>query len=514
MKKNPEQFLLNLSKQKKRKIKILHIGNIANNAYINSKILNRLDFIESDVFCGNYFHFAGCPEWEELNIPSNYNINQWKADFSKIRKKFNYKRPEWFIQGEDQYTLNFLYYHNKHNKLKAYYYKLMIIVRNKLIISESKFIKTIRRLRKKLINIRLNKSYKKVVSQRIFIIPLMFLYTLYRIIKILIYGKKSNSIKLSERTKEIIKKYNLKESQVIFEHYQLWKRLLEQYDVIIGYATSSIYPFLCDIPYICYEHGTIRNLPFEKSVEGKKCKMVYQNAQETFITNIDNIENAKKLSLKNITPIPHGFDDSKVTRFFDKVKENQVAVEKNANQFIAPARQHWKKGKELLKGNDKIVKAVRILKDKKYEFKIIFVEYGLEVEETKKLIKDLDVESFFTWIQPVSKDELWKYYVSCEGVLDQFAIPGIGGVAFEAIAIGAPLITSIKEHEVSNFFGKKPPYLNCHKPEEIALQIEKVLNKDFSEYKLQSREWFSKYHSSQRILDIQLECFYKILKDV
>ena len=46
---------------------MLHIGNIANNAYNNAKIQRRIG-IEADVCCYDYFHIMGCPEWEDADF--------------------------------------------------------------------------------------------------------------------------------------------------------------------------------------------------------------------------------------------------------------------------------------------------------------------------------------------------------------------------------------------------------------------------------------------------------------
>ena len=57
---------LKLSLNKKH-LRILHIGNIANNAYLNAKILNEAGF-ECDVLCASYYHSMGNPEWEDADF--------------------------------------------------------------------------------------------------------------------------------------------------------------------------------------------------------------------------------------------------------------------------------------------------------------------------------------------------------------------------------------------------------------------------------------------------------------
>ena len=47
-----------------RPLRVLHIGNVANNAYNNAKLLNRAG-LDCDVICYDYYHMMSCPEWED-----------------------------------------------------------------------------------------------------------------------------------------------------------------------------------------------------------------------------------------------------------------------------------------------------------------------------------------------------------------------------------------------------------------------------------------------------------------
>ena len=183
--------------------------------------------------------------------------------------------------------------------------------------------------------------------------------------------------------------------------------------------------------------------------------------------------------------------------------------------FIAPARHHWKNGAYVswLKGNDVPVRAARLLMDEGLDFKIIFVRWGQEIHETEALIAELEVSQHFEWIEPVAKARLWQYYLSCNGVLDQFVIPAIGGVSFETLALGRPLFTRIDEPVFDQFFGEKPPLLNVHTPDELAQAMAKVIRNPAC-YDLLAEaalEWGARHHSSQRILQVQLDGYARFI---
>ena len=60
-------WLGDFKQQSGRALRVLHIGNIANNAYNNAKIQRSLG-IEADVLCYDYYHIMGTPEWEDTDI--------------------------------------------------------------------------------------------------------------------------------------------------------------------------------------------------------------------------------------------------------------------------------------------------------------------------------------------------------------------------------------------------------------------------------------------------------------
>jgi len=101
-------------------MKVLHIGNIANNAYLNAKILNQHG-IQSDVLCHNYYHIMGCPEWEDADFIGDYGEDNNPSWSSVSLNRF--ERPYWFIQGSKIPALKYLIAKNKNHTIQKLYYK-------------------------------------------------------------------------------------------------------------------------------------------------------------------------------------------------------------------------------------------------------------------------------------------------------------------------------------------------------------------------------------------------------
>src|SRR5262249_12918002 len=132
-----------------------------------------------------------------------------------------------------------------------------------------------------------------------------------------------------------------------------WRPLLEQYDIVQAYALDPAIPYAAEVPYFAYEHGTIREIPFEDSVRGRLCALTYRNAEAVFVTNIDNLASARRLGIdeQRIVPLPHAVDSLKLAEFANAYRD--LHPPEGFLRVFAPARQDWVDGDpSWTKGND------------------------------------------------------------------------------------------------------------------------------------------------------------------
>src|SRR5262245_25225531 len=85
--------------------RLLHIGNIANNAYLAAKFLNRSG-LDCDVICYDYYHVMGCPEWEDADYRGDIRNDAYPAWEAVDLRGF--ARPNWFVQGPFALCLDYL----------------------------------------------------------------------------------------------------------------------------------------------------------------------------------------------------------------------------------------------------------------------------------------------------------------------------------------------------------------------------------------------------------------------
>jgi glycosyltransferase involved in cell wall biosynthesis len=294
-----------------------------------------------------------------------------------------------------------------------------------------------------------------------------------------------------------------------------WLPLFKRYDVIQAYSTDPIWPFLCQLPnYVAYEHGTIREIPFQDTNIGRMTAAAYKAAPAVFITNVDNIRGADRLGLKAEQRfyLPHAFDYRKLLRhqagsairFDTRVKP----------QIFMPSRQDWVvRDPNWAKGNDLVIRAVKLLAERGVDCTVKFVEWGKDVAASRALIAELGVEDRIEWSPLLTKRALWDEYLGSAAVIDQFLLPGISGVSFEAMTLGVPVITCDEPGLNATFFGRAPPLLTANSAEEVAERIERVV-KDPAWRNRQAQEsarWIVDYHSSERIFEIQVNAFRKLI---
>ncbi len=91
-----KQWLDDFRAEHGRPPRLLHVGNIANNAYNNAKLLNEAG-LDCDVLCHDYYHIMGCPEWQDADFQGEVS-SQFFPDWTRVDLK-GFRRPRWFVQG-------------------------------------------------------------------------------------------------------------------------------------------------------------------------------------------------------------------------------------------------------------------------------------------------------------------------------------------------------------------------------------------------------------------------------
>lgn len=286
-----------------------------------------------------------------------------------------------------------------------------------------------------------------------------------------------------------------------------WASLFQLYDAVILYGQTPLLGHLAGIPYLAYEHGTIRHLPFEDHVVGRLTRDAYQAGHGVFLTNMDYVTAERRIDIRpdRRIYIPHGFDERPLLAFANRHRR-EPAVAAQPVRFLAPARHLWATDKTgESKGNDQVVRAVaRLVAEGRTGFVVQAVGWGQDLEATRALIRELGVEAYYEWLEPMPQASLWRAYMDSDAVLDQFVIPAIGAVACEALALGRRVITRPNPQAELAFFEERIPMLGAASPEEIAEAMARVLDDPLDAAGLgdAAQSWTTRRQSAGRIRQI------------
>ncbi len=190
-----------------------------------------------------------------------------------------------------------------------------------------------------------------------------------------------------------------------------------------------------------------------------------------------------------------------------ETKENQF----KDNDFIVVnhSRQWWKtKGTESLddfeihgglKRNDKVIKAFSSLL-KVTHLKnplLVLYEYGLDVEASKHLIEELNIEKYVLWLPLTYRKNIMLTLKNATFTTNSFrnSISGFGGVSYESLASGTCHINNTEgTHDNENSIFKNSPVIHALTEKDlfdIFSDYEKHPDK-YIEIANKSKEWFAK----------------------
>jgi glycosyltransferase involved in cell wall biosynthesis len=523
-----------------RPLRVLHIGNIANNAYNNAKI-QRNRGIAADVLSHDYYHIMACPEWEDADYLGEVGDpmfpDWWAARLG------GFARPRWFVQGPLDACIRYLLATERGGRPAAMLWHSLQIERW-LVCRRSRTSHAVHGLVKAL--------SKRELANVVLPANALVLATAARwggaLARYVPLGRpriawwssrcgrwaRSAEIAadqprhcralaamgnlLLRRARSVGSELSTEDLQSPFAWW--WhpylRLLMNRYDIVQGYATYTAMPFIIGrTDYVAYEHGTIRAIPFQDTAEGRLCAATYRSAAAVLITNSDNLAAADRLGLEpeRLCFLPHAFDSDKLDRFACDHPPEPVGPGTPV-LFFTPTRQHWVDGDPgWAKGNDRVLHAVRLLHHGGLELRLRLVAWGTDLAASRALAVELGIADLLDWIAPIKKRELWLEYLRANCVIDQFVVPALGGVGFEAMMLGRPLITALDVAQATRFFGHPPPLFPCRSIEEIAEAMLSVIRdpQKAVDRGAACREWMRRHHSADRIVDLQLAVYRRIL---
>jgi len=528
-----------------RPLRTLHVGNVANNAFLVAKFLRSVG-VEADTLSYDYYHMMATPEWEELNITHDYQDDH-RPEFSPLDIG-SYQRPRWFVSGPFHLCVEYLLAERSERNEEAD--RLWGL----LMASQACDLPVVRSKSKHHIiaHSTLEQKVRNTIGAFV-LIPYRCARFIWSVLgKILgVSGGASRAIKRNQwlsRQKwiqSVIRQSLMTarrvESNIDFTRMRLLvsdfkalfparvdilrladfspylqnvarlNELFDKYDIIQGYGTDPILPLISgNRPFVAFEHGTLRDFIRNDDPTNRLTALAYRKADHVFVTNGDCLQHAHWLGVENPTAMVHPVDINQ-HHARNESAINAVRERYDADVLLfCPIRHDWS-----VKGTDVHIRALpEIRRLVKGRVKLVLAPWGLQIEDSRRLIKQLGCEDMIAWLErPLCRLELISYMQAADVVLDQMALPHFGATAPQALAAGTPVIMSYKPESTAWIVDEPAPIISALTPEEVARGVATAIDPAWrADFHARARTWIDKHHHQDRLIRDHLRVYQNILE--
>lgn len=343
-----------------------------------------------------------------------------------------------------------------------------------------------------------------------------------------------------------------------------WRSLLEiakHYDLLVLYGpyAGAAVVLPCDVKYLTFEHSTMRMVPLRDTPDRLLLAAAYRHADHNILTNADCREAAWALNLDpaRLSFIPHPLDTdafcpapapspspATMSGTLDAAPPDATAALEDTDEadaasvranlletvpggaallFFAPARQS-NNAETGAKRNDRFFHAfARYVADAEPagapRAALLAGQWGNapDVAQSKALVRSLGIGRRVLWLNAQPKHRMRLLYRAADVVLDQFdgANGSFGTVTGEALSSGRPVITHISAaaHAWCAERMTMPPIAPALTSPEIYDWLVRLATLPALRATLgaESRAWVLREHSWQRVTQDHLALYATVL---
>lgn len=283
----------------------------------------------------------------------------------------------------------------------------------------------------------------------------------------------------------------------------LWDELFKRYDAIEAYATDPIIPMLCGRDCVAYEHGTIREIPFDDSPTARLTALAYARAGAVVITNPDCRAAADRLGVTSFVPIPHLID----RKYYNPHIADAGALPPGIRPpyIFSPARHDWD-----IKGTHILINAFARIADEFPDLQLVTPAWGGDLDRSHELMTRLGVGHRVAMIDPVNIHNLIRVTRGARALVDQFRFGVFGGIGPTALAVGTPLITHL-DHAKSDWWMEPPPYFEAWDEDSCVDALRRALTADAGALRAGLRAWMRRNYWHGQVVDRHAELFATLI---
>lgn len=293
-------------------------------------------------------------------------------------------------------------------------------------------------------------------------------------------------------------------------------KIAKQYNIVQAQTVSEVIANKLmrrfNIPYAAMATGAdLSEVAFSDSILGEKYRRALKEASHIFLVNIDQFGYLDALGLKDV---PHSFLPFNISADKFKFQDNNV---KDKIILFSVARLDWQsKDRKSIKRNDIFFRGLSefIKQNKAHNFELWISDWGIDKEETRKLIKELGLENISKFIPPCEKEPFYDLLKSANIIVDQFHLGAVGLSAIESMAMSRPVMAYCNCGYAREAYGQdNPPFINCRTEKEVFDSLKLVSQNYIKDKSSESFEWVKRNHSEGLIAQRLNSVYSGILKN-
>jgi glycosyltransferase involved in cell wall biosynthesis len=130
------------------------------------------------------------------------------------------------------------------------------------------------------------------------------------------------------------------------------------------------------------------------------------------------------------------------------------------------------KARESTKGGDRFIRALaRFRAETDRELSVTMLDRGPDRAAAREMVEELGLGDVVTWHEELPHHDLYAAMVDADLIVDQFDIGALGGIAWEAMTLGRPVLTYVAPSTGALIYDEPPPVLNARTEDQILVRL-------------------------------------------
>lgn len=276
-------------------------------------------------------------------------------------------------------------------------------------------------------------------------------------------------------------------------------REVRNYDLVHSYYTTVLPLQFTSTPYVFHAMGSDLRENVQWPIRGMLMRRALRKAELCVCSQADLLEWYDKVGVKvhvSYPPIDAGFYSPA------KAPRNQRF------EIFHPSQQDW-----AHKANDRFFRAfARYLREVDPDAHCTAIDSGADRERSKKLVRDLGLESHVDFIPIMNSEGIRERYHVSDVIADEYVVGSFGLITLESLSCGKTVVSYYDKGLTRRFYPDEPPVLWAFSEDDILLQLTRASDASFrKEQGKRARKWILKHHSPESVAKDLIALYQRLL---